>query len=66
METGGTTALWGHMVGQSLEELCYKLESCRFNSQSGQWIFQLTLTFQLHYGPGVDSASNGNEYQESS
>jgi hypothetical protein len=23
-------------------------------------------TFQPHYGPGVDSASNGNEYQESS
>jgi hypothetical protein len=22
--------------------------------------------FQLHYGPGVDSASNRNEYQESS
>jgi hypothetical protein len=29
-------------------------------------IFQLTLTFQLHYGPGVNSASNRNEYQESS
>jgi hypothetical protein len=27
------------------------------------WIFQ--LIFQPHYGPGVDAASNRNEYQES-
>jgi hypothetical protein len=26
-----------------------------------RWIF---LSFQPHYGPGVDSASNKNEYQE--
>jgi hypothetical protein len=29
---------------------------------SMRWIF----FFQPHYGPGVDSASNSNEYQESS
>jgi hypothetical protein len=29
-------------------------------------LFQLPQPFQLHYGPGVDSASNKNEYQESS
>jgi hypothetical protein len=28
--------------------------------------FQLTYSFQPHYGPGVNSASNRNEYQESS
>jgi hypothetical protein len=28
--------------------------------------FQLTESFQPHYGPRVDSASNRNEYQESS
>jgi hypothetical protein len=28
--------------------------------------FQLSWSFQSHYGPGVDSASNRNEYQESS
>jgi hypothetical protein len=28
--------------------------------------FQLTYSFQPHYGPGVDSASNRNDYQESS
>ena len=27
-------------------------------------IFHLTLSFRPHYGPGVDSASNRNEYQE--
>jgi len=26
--------------------------------------FSLTLSFLLHYGPGVDSVSNRNEYQE--
>jgi hypothetical protein len=26
----------------------------------------LTYSFQLHYGPGFDSASNRNEYQEDS
>jgi hypothetical protein len=28
--------------------------------------FQLTESFRQHYGPVVDSASNRNEYQESS
>jgi hypothetical protein len=32
----------------------------------GHWLFQLTESFQPQYGPGVDSASNRNEYQESS
>jgi hypothetical protein len=30
------------------------------------WFFSIYLSFQPHYGPGVDSASNRNEYQESS
>jgi hypothetical protein len=31
-----------------------------------RWIFfQSTYSFQPHYGSGVDSASNTNEYQES-
>jgi hypothetical protein len=29
-------------------------------------MLQLTQSFQLHYDPGVDSASNRNEYQASS
>jgi hypothetical protein len=28
--------------------------------------FSIDLTFQPHYGPGVDSASSRNEFQESS
>jgi hypothetical protein len=31
-----------------------------------RWLFQFTSSFQPHYGPGVDSASKRNEYQESS
>jgi hypothetical protein len=30
------------------------------------FFFQFTQFFQPHYGPGVDSASDRNEYQESS
>jgi hypothetical protein len=33
-------------------------------SQWGHWNFFPTKYFWLHYGPGVDSASNRNEYQE--
>jgi hypothetical protein len=28
------------------------------------FFFQLTQSFEPHYGPGIDSASNRNEYQE--
>jgi hypothetical protein len=42
--------------------LCYKPEGRWFDSCWGSWIFQLTLFFQPHYGPGVDLASNRNEY----
>jgi hypothetical protein len=31
-----------------------------------RWIFRLTYSFQPHCGPGVDSASDRNEYQDSS
>ena len=36
----------------------------RFDSRWCHWNFSLTLSFLPHYGPGVDSASNRNEYQE--
>jgi hypothetical protein len=49
---------WDTAVAKLVEALCYKPE--------GHWIFQLTQYFQPHYGPGGDSASNRNEYQESS
>jgi hypothetical protein len=31
-----------------------------------RWIFSIDLSFQPHYGPGVDSASNRKKNQESS
>jgi len=39
--------------------------NCRwFDSRWCHWNFSLTYSFQSHYGPGVDPASNRNEYQE--
>ena len=29
-----------------------------------QYLHEVTQSFQSHYGPGIDSASNRNEYQE--
>jgi hypothetical protein len=49
-----------------VETLCYTLEGRWLDSRKGHWIFQLTKSFELHYGPGVDSTCNRNEYQESS
>ena len=55
---------WGHAVAQLVEALCYKPEGRGFDSRWCHWIFSLTYSFRRHYGPGVDSASNRNEYQE--
>jgi hypothetical protein len=45
-----------HAVAQLVEALRYK--QVQFPMMS------LTQSFRPPYGPGVDSASNGNEYQE--
>jgi hypothetical protein len=45
-----------------LTALCYKPEGRGFESRWGGFF----SSFQPHYGPGVDSASNRNENQESS
>ena len=52
-----------HAVGQLVEALRYKLEGRGFDSR---WChLNLSLpSFLPHYGPGVDSASFINEYQE--
>jgi len=45
--------------------LCYKSESRRFDPKWCHWNFFIDIKFfRSHYGPGVDSASNRNEYQE--
>jgi hypothetical protein len=51
-------------VAQLAEALRYKPESRGIDSRRCHWNFSLTKFFQPHYGPGVDSASNRNEYQE--
>jgi hypothetical protein len=51
--------------GAVVEALHYKPEGSGIDSQWCHWNFSLTQSFRPpHYGPGVDSASNINEYQE--
>jgi hypothetical protein len=58
--------IWmGHAVAQLVEALRYKPERRGFDSRWCQWNVWLTWSFRSHYGPGVDSASNRNKYQES-
>jgi hypothetical protein len=56
--------LWGHAVAQLVEELRYKPEGRGIDSRLCHWNFSFTLSFRPHHGPGVDSASNINDYQE--
>ena len=49
--------------GVVVKALCYKPAGCGFNSQWCHWNFSVTQSLQLHYGPGVDSASERNKYQ---
>ena len=51
-------------MAQLVEALRYKPEGRGFDSRSCHYIFSLAKSFRPHYGPGVDSASNRNEYQE--
>jgi len=44
--------------------LCYKSEGRWFDPGGVIGIFIDIKSFRSHYGPGVDSASNRNEYQE--
>ena len=43
--------------------LRYKLEGRWFDPSWCHWNFSLKQSFRSHYGPGVDSASSRNEYQ---
>jgi hypothetical protein len=57
--------IWGTLlVAQFVEALRYKPEGRQFYFRWCHSHFSLTETFRPHYGPGVDSASNRNEYQE--
>ena len=56
--------LCGHAVAQLVEALHYKPEGRGYDSRWCHWNFSLTKSFRSHYGPGVDSACNRNEYQD--
>jgi len=50
----------GARGGVVVKELRYKPG---FDSQWCHWNFSVTQYFRSHYGPGVDSPANKNEYQ---
>ena len=54
----------GHAVAQLVEPLLYNQEGRGFDSRWCHWKFSLKQSFRSHYGPGIDSASNRNVYQE--
>jgi hypothetical protein len=58
-----TRDIRGHAMTQLVEVLRYKSEGREFYFRWCYWIFSLTSSFRPHCGPGVDSASNRNEYQ---
>ena len=53
-----------YAAAQLVEWRCHKPEGRGFDSRWCQLHFSSTWSFRPHYGPGVDSASNRNEYQE--
>ena len=53
----------GGAHGIAVKALRYKPAGRGFDSRWCHWNFSVTQSFRSHYGPGVDSASNRNEYQ---
>jgi hypothetical protein len=53
----------GYCRAHLVEALLYKPEGGGFDSRWCHWNFSFTF-FRSHCGPGFDSASNRNEYQE--
>jgi hypothetical protein len=60
----GTKYIWAR-VEVVLKALIYKPAGRGFDSRWCHWKFSVTLSFRSHYGSGVDSASNRNEYHVS-
>jgi hypothetical protein len=54
----------GARGGVVVETLRYKPEGRGTDSRWCHWNISLTQSFRPHYGSGVDTASNRNEYQE--
>ena len=53
----------GARGGVVVKALHYKLAGREFDTCWCYWNFSVTYSFRSHYGSGVDSASNRNEYQ---
>ena len=53
----------GARGGEVVKALRYKPAGRGFDSRWCHWDFSVSQSFRSHYGPGVDSASNRNEYQ---
>ena len=53
----------GARGGLVVKALRYKPAGRGFDSRLCHWNFSLTYSLRSHYDPGVDSASNRNEYQ---
>jgi hypothetical protein len=58
-----TTATAGARGVVVVKALRYKPAGRGFDSRLCHWNFSVTQSFRPHCGPGVDSASNRNEYQ---
>jgi hypothetical protein len=54
----------GARGGAMVEALRYKPKGRGIDSRWCHWNFSLTQSFRSHYGPGVDSTSNINDYQK--
>ena len=55
--------IYGARGGVVVKALRYKPAGHGFDSRWCHWNFSVTKSFRAHYCPGVDSASNRNEYQ---
>jgi len=56
--------IWGDAVAQLNGGIALKTKGRGLESRCCHWNFSLTQSFRPHYGPGVDSASNRNEYEK--
>ena len=55
---------YGDRGSTVVKVLLYKSEGRWFDTRWCHWNFSLTYSFRSHYGPGVTTAYNRNEYQE--
>jgi hypothetical protein len=56
--------LLGHVGVHLVQALRYKPKGRGFDPHWCHWNFSLAQSYRPHYGPGVDLASNRNDYHE--